>query len=156
MARHLSQTLIRTSISPPAAPILSPRGLIIHRHRSNRAQLIELDLVDAADGEAEGLRRLEDVIHGIIARRSAPDWLPFLPGSSYWVPPRAASPGRRPSCDAVEVVARLGARRRRSLAEDESMSLSSARGWPSSAFFIEGSYLNFALSPLFLIGELVL
>ncbi|KAF3946452.1 hypothetical protein CMV_027282 [Castanea mollissima] len=33
------------------------------------------------------LRKLEDAIHRIIVRRFAPDWLPFLPGSSYWVPP---------------------------------------------------------------------
>ena len=33
------------------------------------------------------LTKLEDAIHRIIVRRSAPDWLPFLPGSSYWVPP---------------------------------------------------------------------
>ncbi|KAK7325338.1 hypothetical protein VNO77_29500 [Canavalia gladiata] len=33
------------------------------------------------------IRKLEDAIHCIVVRRSAPDWLPFLPGASYWVPP---------------------------------------------------------------------
>jgi len=37
-------------------------------------------------GEVEvlGLRKLEDALHSIIVRQSAPDWLPFVPGSSYW------------------------------------------------------------------------
>ncbi|KAF8758050.1 hypothetical protein HU200_010788 [Digitaria exilis] len=43
---------------------------------------------DSAREQAQmGMRRLEDAIHGVLVRRAAPDWLPFVPGASYWVPP---------------------------------------------------------------------
>ncbi|PSR85205.1 Cadherin-4 like [Actinidia chinensis var. chinensis] len=136
MARVLSQTLARISSSPfPNTIILSPR-ILIHRNRSNqsgKAQLVEIDLESDGGGGGEvevmGLRKLEDVIHSIIVRRSAPDWLPFIPGSSYWVPPR-----RRPS-GIVELVGKLT----NPLSDEENMSFTSERGWPSSAYFIEGS-----------------
>ncbi|CAN0920369.1 hypothetical protein LINGRAHAP2_LOCUS32007, partial [Linum grandiflorum] len=32
------------------------------------------------------LGKLEDSIHRIIDRCTAPEWLPFVPRSSYWVP----------------------------------------------------------------------
>ncbi|THU57140.1 hypothetical protein C4D60_Mb03t00380 [Musa balbisiana] len=73
--------------SPPVATPLGLRGLC---SRSERPQLIDVEL-QAEDFPPEievlGMRRLEDVIHAIVVRRSAPCWLPFLPGSSYWVPP---------------------------------------------------------------------
>ncbi|EPS72062.1 hypothetical protein M569_02702, partial [Genlisea aurea] len=67
--------------------------------------LIELDpdaaasssLNDSTDSSAGviaiGISRLEDAIHGIIVRRAAPDWLPFLPGFSYWMPRRRSRHG---------------------------------------------------------------
>ncbi|PSS01317.1 Coiled-coil domain-containing protein [Actinidia chinensis var. chinensis] len=135
MARVLSQTLARISSSPfPNPTILSPR-ILIHRNRSNqtgKAQLVEVDLESEGGGGGEvevmGVRKLEDVIHSIIVRRSAPDWLPFIPGSSYWVPAR-----RRPS-GVVELVGKLT----NLLSDEENMSFTSERGWPSAAYFIEG------------------
>ncbi|KAL6977857.1 hypothetical protein U1Q18_026640 [Sarracenia purpurea var. burkii] len=149
MARLLSQTLTRISSSPlPNHTILytnsvsssSPLGLspriLTHRNRSNqsgKAQLIEVDLESDGGGGGEvevmGVRKLEDVIHNIIVRRSAPDWLPFIPGSSYWVPPR-----RRPS-GVVELIGKLT----KPLSDEESMSFATERGWPSSVYFIDGS-----------------
>ncbi|KAA8541533.1 hypothetical protein F0562_022685 [Nyssa sinensis] len=61
--------------------------------------------------------------------RSAPDWLPFLPGSSYWVAPRRRSYG----------IAELMQKLANTLTEEEVMSLTTVRGWPSSAFFLDGA-----------------
>ncbi|KAL0410278.1 UNVERIFIED_CONTAM: hypothetical protein Slati_3617500 [Sesamum latifolium] len=155
MSRFLSQSLPRASLRPPTALISH------HRHRSNKthqAQLIEVDLdaasssqPDSTEASAEvitvGIKKLEEAIHSIIVRRAAPDWLPFLPGYSYWVPPRATSMRNHPAGSMIEVIGKLTAsgttRNRRIqndlLSEDEQMSLTSAKGWPSSAVFIEGN-----------------
>ncbi|XP_074592830.1 uncharacterized protein LOC141848685 isoform X2 [Curcuma longa] len=114
--------------------------LIAVRERSH-ARIIEIDLAAAADagegeGEGEGevdvdvlsLRRFEDAVHAISVRSAAPDWLPFVPGSSYWFPPP------RRACGVVDVVKKLV----NPLTEEETMSLTTVRGWPSSAYFVEG------------------
>ncbi|KAK9055276.1 hypothetical protein SSX86_026358 [Deinandra increscens subsp. villosa] len=135
MARLLSQTLIR--ITSSSSNSLQPFKLGISQpnrfsSRSGKAQLIEVDLESEGEVEVLGLRKLEDVIHNIIVRQSAPDWLPFVPGSSYWVPPQR----HRPQSDGlIAVLTNIT----NPLTEDESMSLSSSRGWPSSAYFIEGT-----------------
>ncbi|XP_047317786.1 uncharacterized protein LOC124921202 [Impatiens glandulifera] len=125
--------LLRIGLSISSCPCASIRPfLITNRTRSNlsgKGQLIDIDLESDGDFEVMDMRRLEDVIHGIIVKRAAPDWLPFRPGSSYWVPPR-----NRPS-GVVDIIRKLAS----PLSEDEAMSLSSSRGWPSSAFFIEAS-----------------
>lgn len=142
MARFLSQTLTLTrtssssSSSSSAYSSISPR-MLTYRHRSNqsgKAQLIEVDLDSSSssndDVEVLGIRKLEDVIHNIIVKRSAPDWLPFMPGSSYWVPPRPSRPH-----GVVEILGRLT----NPLTNEESLSLSTVRGWPSSSYFIQGT-----------------
>lgn len=125
MARQLSKTL--TSNLLPIS--LSSRVF------SSKARLIEVDLDSSSSesGEIEvlGLKKLEDAIHSIFVRRLAPDWLPFRPGSSYWVPPK------RPTDNIVELVEKLT----NPLTEEESLSLSSARGWPSSSFFLGGNFV---------------
>uniref|UniRef100_A0A2P2ISD8 Uncharacterized protein LOC105141133 n=1 Tax=Rhizophora mucronata TaxID=61149 RepID=A0A2P2ISD8_RHIMU len=78
------------------------------------------------------LRKLEDVIHRIIVRRSAPDWLPFLPGSSYWVPPARSASG---SLGIVQLLEKLA----NPLTSEESLSTTTARGYPSSDYFIKGA-----------------
>ncbi|XP_077214786.1 uncharacterized protein LOC143849601 [Tasmannia lanceolata] len=134
MARILSQTLIReASLSSKSHHLSSCSRLVNHRNRSNRsekAQMIEIDLEgDNSDVEILGLRRLEDTINGIMAQRSAPEWLPFLPGSSYWVPPRKSPLGL------VELVRKLA----NPFTEEETLALSSVRAWPSSSYFVEGA-----------------
>ncbi|GJN09644.1 hypothetical protein PR202_ga27669 [Eleusine coracana subsp. coracana] len=86
MARLLAQTL---TLARPAPTSL--RGL------STKVEVIEIDLSeeDAAASpssqsssvEVVGIRRLEEAIHGVMVRRATPDWLPFVPGGSFWVPP---------------------------------------------------------------------
>ncbi|XP_022898781.1 uncharacterized protein LOC111412197 [Olea europaea var. sylvestris] len=156
MSRILSQTLPRSSLHPAS---LTPGALITHnRHRSNKtrqAQLIELEVDSSStsshpDSSEEvltvGIKKLEEAIQSIIVRRAAPDWLPFLPGYSYWVPPRSST--MRHPHGMIEVIGKLtssgvGTGKIRPqldlLTEDETMSFTSARGWPSSTFFLEGT-----------------
>ncbi|KAL2533419.1 Uncharacterized protein Adt_06770 [Abeliophyllum distichum] len=69
-----------------------------------------------------------------------------MPGYSYWVPPRSST--MRHPHGMIEVIGKLtssgvGARKSRAqfdlLTEDETMSFTSARGWPSTTFFVEGT-----------------
>ncbi|KAL9997509.1 hypothetical protein Hdeb2414_s0619g00925321 [Helianthus debilis subsp. tardiflorus] len=132
MARFLSQTLIRSTSFSSNSLKLSIHQPNRFSSRSGESQLIEVEVESDGDVEVLGLRKLEDVIHNIIVRQSAPDWLPFVPGSSYWVPPHR----HRPQSDALlQVFKGLTI----PLTEDESMSLSSSRGWPSSAYFFQGT-----------------
>ncbi|XP_076954292.1 uncharacterized protein LOC143628641 [Bidens hawaiensis] len=132
MARLLTQTLTLTRATPS-----NPLQIIFKlgnrfSSRSGKYQLTQIDLDSDADVEVLGIRKLEDAIHNIIVRQSAPDWLPFVPGSSYWVPPRAHRPE---SHDLFQALKRFT----NPLTEDESMAVTSSRGWPSSAYFIQDS-----------------
>lgn len=62
-------------------------------------------------------------------QRSTPDWLPFRPGSSFWVPPRSPK-----SLNVVDLVSKLA----NPMTEEEQLSLTTVRGWPSSEFFVQG------------------
>ncbi|KAH9716221.1 hypothetical protein KPL71_021381 [Citrus sinensis] len=79
------------------------------------------------------ISKLEDAIHRIIVRRSAPDWLPFLPGSSYWVPPPKSQ---------FYGVAQLVEKLANPLTPEQSLSTSTVRGWPSSDYYIKGKPLH--------------
>jgi hypothetical protein len=79
------------------------------------------------------LRKLEDAIHRIIVRRAAPDWLPFLPGSSYWVPSPRSTSGSLGIAHLVEKLANP-------LSDEESLSTTTVRGWPSSDYFVKGTF----------------
>ncbi|KAK0598785.1 hypothetical protein LWI29_037982 [Acer saccharum] len=120
---------------------LSKSATTIHRLSPSRlvplrAQSSQPDLPDHAESSSSTdplLSKLEDAIHRIIARRSAPDWLPFLPGYSYWVPPPTSQ---------FYGVAQLVEKLANPLTHEQSMSTNSARGWPSSEFFIRGAGLH--------------
>lgn len=132
MARSLSQTLTLTRHLSPKSSSSSSR-LITLRAQSNLP--FHNDQTDpATDSSATVdplLRKLEDAIHRIIVRKSAPDWLPFVPGASYWVPPpRSRSHG----------LAQLVEKLANPLTEEESMSMTTVRGWPSSSYFIQGLF----------------
>jgi hypothetical protein len=154
MARLLAQTLVRpTPTTATSASLLPFRGFA-----TTKVEFIEIDLADedastpgaaAGDGspsvEVVGIRRLEEAIHGVMVRRSTPEWLPFVPGGSFWVPPM-----RRPH-GVAELVGRIAAsgvgeagevayqaEAYVPMTEEEELSLSTARGWPSSAYFVEG------------------
>ncbi|GMI89885.1 hypothetical protein HRI_002657800 [Hibiscus trionum] len=124
MALSLSQSMIKlASISKPRP---SSSRLLSLRPQSNRP-----DFSDSADPSSDSdplIRKLEDAIHRIIVRRSAPDWLPFLPGSSYWVPPPTSQ-----SYGLTQLVEKL--------TPEDPISISTStpvRGWPSSDYFIKG------------------
>ncbi|XP_020589960.1 uncharacterized protein LOC110031209 [Phalaenopsis equestris] len=153
MARFLSRTLIRESQS--VGRELSPSshclgyvgpGVVVRplpwrfvgvRLRSDRpevGQLIEVELGQGTDStnvevEVLSLRRLEDAIQVLVIQKSAPAWIPFVPGSSYWVPPRPRGHGFE-----LGVIARS----EKSLTEEEALSRTTRRGWPSSSYFVDG------------------
>ncbi|CAN4112930.1 unnamed protein product [Withania somnifera] len=170
MARLLSNSQIRTLTRPAFSPPL-PLTLPL-RSKSNRSgdgsgetpdpQLIEIDLDSSSTGSDGGIRKLEEVIHSVIVRRSAPDWLPFLPGSSYWVPPpqpyvkvgggiHSHRGGDFDPYRIIEVVGKMAAVKSHFgssssslsssslLSEDETRSVARVRGWPSSSFFTGGT-----------------
>ncbi|KAI5659448.1 hypothetical protein M9H77_28241 [Catharanthus roseus] len=161
MARLLAQTLThhKSGITLPS------RALAHHRHRSGKAQtaqIIELDLessssssssssADSSDGlDVEtingAIKKLDEVIHSIIVRRATPDWLPFLPGYSFWIPPSGQNNPYR-NGGLVEVIGRLSSVSRNDqnhshdILSSDIMPADDAmpnRGWPSSSYFIEG------------------
>ncbi|MED6218839.1 hypothetical protein PIB30_030282 [Stylosanthes scabra] len=106
------------------------------RHRSshptNNGTLMELDLPSTSSNAPSDydvtLRMFDDLIHRIIVRKATPDWLPFVPGSSFWVPPRPT-----PS-NVVDLVHKLTTEE---LSAEESLSLATHHSWPSSSFFID-------------------
>ncbi|KAI4381133.1 hypothetical protein MLD38_007245 [Melastoma candidum] len=113
------------------------------RHRSSRSgKLIEIDLDSAlpsssfhgdsdadADSGSIGLRGLEESLHSILALRYTPDWIPFLPGASFWVPPRTLS--------AVHYLGHLAS----PFSDEDSLPFSSPRGWPCfhSLYHLDGA-----------------
>lgn len=164
MARILSQalTLVQKRTQNLAQKALVPSSLLLRRAQSsrsgkNKGELIEGELIEieirsnlseedqghpASDSDTDsdtrstliGIKRLEEAIQGVIVKRSAPDWLPFVPGASYWVPPFKKPIG------VMELVSRVANERGEIvvMSEEESLSFSSANGYPSSTYFLEG------------------
>ncbi|BBG92787.1 hypothetical protein Prudu_000616 [Prunus dulcis] len=75
------------------------------------------------------LKKLDDIVQTILVQRATPDWLPFVPGSSFWVPPRLAP------LKVTDLVGKLADQ----LTDEESLSVATDRGWPCSQFFVHGS-----------------
>uniref|UniRef100_A0A7N0THK6 Uncharacterized protein n=1 Tax=Kalanchoe fedtschenkoi TaxID=63787 RepID=A0A7N0THK6_KALFE len=136
MARVLSQALItRATHSSPLGnrPLVSLK----HRHTVAEGTLIEIDLESSTEtGESAAVRivRLEDIMHTIIAQRSAPSWLPFIPGSSYWVPPKPSPKNVASLLKKCSISPALSA--------EEALSLTTVRGWPSSDHLLGGNKLR--------------
>ncbi|KAJ1267849.1 hypothetical protein BS78_07G089800 [Paspalum vaginatum] len=158
MARLLAQTLNLARPTPsPTTASASLRGI------ATKVEVIEIDLSEEDAGsspgsptaspsvEVVGIRRLEEAIHGVMVRRATPDWLPFVPGGSFWVPPMrrphgvAELVGRFAAAGGAEGVVRaMGgaveiAEVDAPMTEEEALSLSTARGWPSASYFVQVS-----------------
>ncbi|KAL6652072.1 hypothetical protein ACP70R_010997 [Stipagrostis hirtigluma subsp. patula] len=147
MARLLARTL---TLARPAAPGSSLRP---SRALSTKVEFVEIDLTeespsspagggaagDSAMGTPLGMRRLEDAIYGVLVRRAAPDWLPFVPGGSYWVPPMPRPLGVADLLGGTVYSAR-GALGASPMTEEEAMSFTTVRGWPSSAYYVDGKF----------------
>ncbi|XP_020578684.1 uncharacterized protein LOC110023549 [Phalaenopsis equestris] len=148
MARPLSQALLRNTRSVPCdrsafghllrsiaySPSSRRVGIRRHSDQPKAGQLIEIDLSQGTDAsnvdvEIPTTRRLEEAIEVFFVHKSAPIWLPFAPGSSYWIPPRSRSQGFVPG---------IFGRLEESLTKEEVLSHSSRRGWPSLSYFVDG------------------
>ncbi|GAB2247756.1 hypothetical protein Droror1_Dr00007638 [Drosera rotundifolia] len=156
MARSLSQTLIRLYL-----PSISPPRLLAVRSRSDRAANFEPVITEdedliGYDAEAIAVRKVEAAIHRVIVKRSQPDWIVFVPGASYWVPPKGRARGL------AEVIRGLVASSTKGNGSgvgggdnsnkrgDEGLKVVSNRGWPSSDYFFKGvhpSSLDVEMSP---------
>ncbi|XP_008668913.1 uncharacterized protein [Zea mays] len=146
MARLLAAralALARPSGTPSALRFCPSRAL------SDEVEFVEIDLSEespasSSGGEGEGdsatvqaqmgSRRLEDAIYGVLVRRAAPEWLPFVPGASYWVPPLPRPLGVASLLGAAVYTAR-GAT---AMTEEEAFSFTTVRGCPSAAYFVGG------------------
>lgn len=149
MATCLTQTLIRKlkthHLTSPCRFLPSIRHQSSQSGNNNNNNSVFIigggvDQQQQLDLETFSVQRIEDAIHGIIVKRSAPDWLPFRPGYSYWVPPRRDSYG---IADLVNTLSN-------NLADDEVMSLTTSRGWPSSTLFDNGTAHGNLFSSFFL------
>ncbi|KMZ59862.1 hypothetical protein ZOSMA_64G00790 [Zostera marina] len=145
MARFIFQTLIpisRTLIQTPqfVSALRSSSRLLNFRSHSNKSEkkpgaLVEIDLSGIENGGEDyvmGLNRLEEAIHSIMIKRSVPDWLPFIPGSSYWVPPIDRS-----AAGTLKIMD-FANKTKASITCEEAMSLTTVRGWPSTTYFVQG------------------
>ncbi|CAK9329867.1 unnamed protein product [Citrullus colocynthis] len=141
MARilSLSQSFISSKLqsAPLKLSLLIPSSFALgHRNRSTRSgkvKFIEIDLESSSfgpDSEVLAIRKLDDFVQKIIVERSTPDWLPFVPGSSFWVPPRRTKPRR-----VVDLFDKLV----EPIIKEDSPSPANARGWPCLDFFAKES-----------------
>lgn len=158
MARVLSRTLtlVQNQTQTLAHKALVPSSLLLRRAQSSRSgknegEITEIDISSNPSDEDQassasdldtnlnsrlilmGIRRIDDAIQAIIIKRSAPDWLPFVPGASYWVPPAKKSVGL---LELVTSVASEGGEL--IMTEEECLSFTSVRGYPSSTYYLEG------------------
>ncbi|XP_050233528.1 uncharacterized protein LOC126682015 [Mercurialis annua] len=108
--------LLRSTSTAPSSRLFYARPQSTLPSPPNHADLADDHSTDPL------LRKLEDAIHRIIVRRAAPDWLPFIPGSSYWVPPHRSTAG----------IASLVEKLASPLTDEQSLSTTTIHSWPSS------------------------
>ncbi|CAN8257631.1 unnamed protein product [Cochlearia groenlandica] len=138
MSQSLSKALIPHGrfflrrLNSPSPSYPSPNIVCFSRRPfSSKPQLIEIELDPSSSSKAEAeaaiLKKLNEFVRRIIVHNSTPDWLPFAPGSSFWVPPHQNTAAK---------IANLVDKVTNPLTEEESLSVSSPFGWPCSSFFI--------------------
>lgn len=104
------------------------------RHRSSKAAAAGGHVVEVDMAEYDvALKHFDDLIQRILVKKNTPDWLPFVPGSSFWVPPRPSH------SNVADLVHKLTYEDHRRHPHDCSPLLSTLRGWPSVNFFIDGN-----------------
>ncbi|CAH8381313.1 unnamed protein product [Eruca vesicaria subsp. sativa] len=132
MARSLSLSLSKSRLIAVAASSLLPSSHLLS-FRSQSSHLHgDLHETETSSPSSDPLiQKLEDAVHRIFVRRAAPDWLPFVPGASYYVPP----PG---SGSQTHGIAQLVAKLANPLTDEETLSTNSSHGWPSSDYFLKG------------------
>ncbi|KAJ0254229.1 hypothetical protein HA466_0107640 [Hirschfeldia incana] len=117
---------------------LIPNGRFLLRRLNRRAYSskphhTEIDLdssSSSATSKAEAERKsLNEYFQKIAVKNSTPDWLPFAPGGSFWVPP----PQHQKTDGKVAYMMNMVTN---PLKKEEAFSLSSSSGWPCSSFFI--------------------
>uniref|UniRef100_A0A0D9W953 Uncharacterized protein n=1 Tax=Leersia perrieri TaxID=77586 RepID=A0A0D9W953_9ORYZ len=156
MARLLSRTL---ALARASALLPSSRRAAPIRGLSTKVEFIEIDLSEdapsssstsAVEGDGDGggsatgemgMRRLEHAIHAVLVQRAAPEWLPFVPGGSYLVPEM-----RSGVADLVGAL--VQGRSAEAMTEEERMCLTTVRGWPSAAYFVDGEFGETCLTTL--------
>ncbi|XP_010498013.1 PREDICTED: uncharacterized protein LOC104775786 [Camelina sativa] len=134
MARSLSLSKGRLATAAASSSLLPSSHIVSSRSQSShrRVDLYEIDTAEASQSPSDPLiQKLEDAVHRIFVRRSAPDWLPFVPGASYWVPPSGSG---TQSNGIAQLVVKLA----NPLTDKESLSANSSHGWPSSDYFLKG------------------
>lgn len=155
MARSLalaSRTLIRSAAAfTPSCSAFVPSGpasrLEVVRCRSDspaESLVLEVDL-DPEGGsrpsEIEVLQRhriVDELMHFMVILQFTPDWLPFVPGGSYWVPSQKPPPRVSEFITSFSDASIGDQEPRKSLSKEEKLSFTTDRGWPSSAYFFEG------------------
>ncbi|XP_065862763.1 uncharacterized protein [Euphorbia lathyris] len=129
MSRFLAKTFHRSFFLPAKVPSFA----VNCRYCSFKPQFTEIDLASCSSSTAsevdgdERIRMMEDLVNRVMLRNSTPDWLPFLPGSSFWVPPA------NPCLNATDLDQKLVD----SFTAEEFIALTS-RGLPSYEYFVSG------------------
>ncbi|CAL0306998.1 unnamed protein product [Lupinus luteus] len=82
LLRNASRWVSLSNINNPFSTILTSSH---HRHQSSKSKP-QLPEIEREENDAY-LKLLEDNIQRFIVNKATPDWLPFIPGSSFWVPP---------------------------------------------------------------------
>ncbi|CAN1143774.1 hypothetical protein LINPERHAP1_LOCUS23867 [Linum perenne] len=136
MARSLSSSrAYLAAATSTSSSSISFRRLAL-RSNSNIPNTPAADPAAADEPSTDPLvRQFEDAVHRIIVRRAAPDWLPFLPGSSYWVPSARSSAGSFGIAHLIQNLANP-------MTHEEAFSVTTVRGWPSSNYFIKDAKLD--------------
>lgn len=150
MAGSISQTLIRTTSTSSRllkSVNLVPALRFCYYSTNTHFSIVSLipDVADSSsspssssssispESEALVVRIIEDAVHRIIVNRSAPEWLPLVPGASYWVPPKRRNYG------VAQLLRRLS---NSPLDPDQLMSLTTSRAWPSSAYYLPNTQVT--------------
>ncbi|GKV00323.1 hypothetical protein SLEP1_g13031 [Rubroshorea leprosula] len=92
--------------------------LSLRRHCSSKREPIEMELDFSSPNE---LKKMEETIQKLILHKATPDWLPFIPGASFWVPPSHGG-----SKKVVDLIDKISHR----LPKEEEPSITTDQGWP--------------------------